>query len=80
LKMNINSVRHRLLRLFIGIMVITGLFLLAAYSSPPPDFAGEVVRHNILMEIDASPLFYSEVENFTELEHGLKMQINNYNK
>ena len=37
----------------------------------PPGPAGEVLRHNQSCDIDASPLFYSEVENMHELEQGL---------
>jgi hypothetical protein len=33
-----------------------------------PGILGEVLRHNQAHSIDASPLFYSEVENMAELE------------
>lgn len=46
------------------------LFFASGYS--PPGAFGEVLRHNQDCDIDASPLFYSEVENMQELEQGLQ--------
>jgi hypothetical protein len=46
------------------------LFFSSGYS--PPGVFGEVLRHNQECSIDASPLFYSEVENMTELEQGVR--------
>ena len=37
----------------------------------PPGVFGEVLRHNRAERIDASPLFYSDVENMDVLEDGL---------
>jgi len=33
----------------------------------PPGAAGEVLRHNVENDIDASPLFYSELENIDSI-------------
>ncbi|MFH2055115.1 MAG: hypothetical protein ABIJ61_04085 [bacterium] len=51
-----------------------GLALMVIFFSSgiaPPGVCGEVLRHNQSCDIDASPLFYSEVENMSELEAGL---------
>ena len=61
----------RWLRFLVGI-VLLGLcvgFFASGYS--PPGVFGEVLRHNQQHDIDASPLFYTEVENMHELEEGL---------
>jgi hypothetical protein len=46
-------------------------FFASGYSPPGP--CGDVLRHNQARDIDASPLFYSEVENMTELEKGVML-------
>jgi hypothetical protein len=46
-------------------------FFASGYSPPGP--CGDVLRHNQARDIDASPLFYSEVENMTELERGVML-------
>lgn len=59
------------LRLLVG-AVLLGLFaafFASGYS--PPGVAGTVLRHNQQYDIDASPLFYTEVDNMAELEAGL---------
>jgi hypothetical protein len=38
----------------------------------PPGICGEVLRHNQAHEIDASPLFYSDVEHMSTLESGVR--------
>ncbi|MBD3234498.1 MAG: hypothetical protein GF315_12300 [candidate division Zixibacteria bacterium] len=59
------------------IRFLIGLFLLgiivAFFSSGwfPPGVCGAVLRHNAAEDLDASPLFYSEVENMSELENGI---------
>ena len=51
----------------LGLMVA---FFASGYA--PPGVWGKVLRHNQEMKIDASPFFYGDVENMTELENGLK--------
>jgi len=53
--------------ILLGIMI---LFFASGYS--PPGVCGEVLRHNQALDIDASPLIYSEVENMAELEAGVQ--------
>ncbi|UCC43173.1 MAG: hypothetical protein JSU65_08460 [Candidatus Zixiibacteriota bacterium] len=38
----------------------------------PPGACGEVLRHNQANNIDASPLFYSEVEHMSALEEAVR--------
>jgi hypothetical protein len=64
---------RRLLRLVVGLALLT-LFagtIMSGYT--PPGAAGEVLRHNRTHTIDASPLFYSEVEHMAELEAGVRL-------
>ncbi len=57
---------------------LLGLFLLAVFYSifasgyTPPGIAGEVLRHNRECDIDASPLWYMEVENMQEIERAVQ--------
>ncbi len=51
--------------------VLAGVIWVLASGFTPPGIAGEVIRHNREADIDASPLFYTEVENMAELEEGL---------
>jgi hypothetical protein len=58
-------------RFFVG-LVLLGLFVtFFASGYAPPGVFGEVLRHNQEHDIDASPLFYTDVENMHELEAGL---------
>jgi hypothetical protein len=62
----------RWVRFVIG---LTGLALFAAFfmsGVTPPGVFGEVLRHNQTHDIDASPLFYSEVEHMQALEEGVR--------
>ncbi|UCE67696.1 MAG: hypothetical protein JSU85_06730 [Candidatus Zixiibacteriota bacterium] len=62
----------RWLRFFIGLLILTGIFAFFSSGYSPPGVFGEVLRHNRACSIDASPLFYSEVENMAELEKGVR--------
>ncbi len=61
----------RLARFVIGLALLALLVLFFASGYTPPGASGEVLRHNQSHDIDASPLFYTEVENMHELEDGL---------
>jgi len=66
------------LRLRQWLRFVTGLALLAMTAGffmsglTPPGVCGEVLRHNQTEGINASPLFYSEVENMAALEDGVQ--------
>jgi hypothetical protein len=61
----------RWVRFLIGLIVLGSCIAFFASGYSPPGALGEVLRHNQQHDIDASPLFYSEVENMQELEAGL---------
>lgn len=62
---------NRWLRFFAGLIVLGSCIAFFASGYSPPGALGEVLRHNQQHDTDASPLFYSEVENMQELEAGL---------
>jgi anti-sigma factor RsiW len=62
----------RLARFLVGLALLGLLAAFFASGYAPPGAAGEVLRHNRLHDIDASPLIYSEVEHMTELEAGVR--------
>jgi hypothetical protein len=66
-----NELVSRWLRFFIGLTVLVLFVAFFASGYSPPGAPGEVLRHNQEHDIDASPLFYSEVENMQELEASL---------
>lgn len=59
---------RRWLRFFVGLALLALCIAFFASGYTPPGALGEVLRHNQECDIDASPLFYSEVENMQELE------------
>jgi len=60
------------LKFVVGLLVIAGVFSFFSSNYSPPGVFGEVLRHNRANNIDASPLFYSEVEHMSELEAGVR--------
>ncbi|HDH58218.1 MAG TPA: hypothetical protein ENF16_06375 [Bacteroidetes bacterium] len=65
------------LKLLIGLTALVGVVWFFSTGYTPPGIFGEVIRHNQAHQIDASPFFYGDVENMTELEEGLKEIIAN---
>jgi hypothetical protein len=59
------------LRFFAGVGILVAVFALIAFGRPPRGPWGAVIRHNIEAGIDATPLFYTEVENMQDLEAGV---------
>ena len=55
-----------------GLAILTLMIAFFSSGYSPPGILGEVLRHNQEFDIDASPLFYSEVENMAELENGIR--------
>ncbi|MFH1700577.1 MAG: hypothetical protein ABIE07_08320 [Candidatus Zixiibacteriota bacterium] len=53
-----------------GLLLIGGMAVFFASGYTPPGILGEVVRHNQQNDIDASPFFYGDVENFSEILTG----------
>ncbi len=63
------------LKFLLGIFLLGGFVWFLSTGYTPPGILGEVIRHNQANQIDASPFFYGDVENMTELEEGLKALI-----
>ncbi len=61
----------RWFRFFVGLAVMLGVAFILASGLTPPGVLGEGIRHNRESFIDATPLFYSEVENMSDLEDAL---------
>ena len=59
------------LKFFVGLTILALAILFFGSGYSPPGVCGEVLRHNQACSIDASPLFYSEVENMADLERGV---------
>ena len=55
----------------LGLLAILAFAQILARGLTPPGPAGEVLRHNQKLALDATPLFYTEVEDFAELERAL---------
>jgi hypothetical protein len=58
-------------RFLAGLLLMALIVTFFASGYTPPGIAGEVLRHNQKYDIDASPLFYTEVEHMQQLEAGL---------
>ena len=58
-------------RFGLGLLAVLALALMLSKGLTPPGPAGEVLRRNQRLDLDATPLFYTEVEGFAELERGL---------
>jgi len=65
----------KIIKFIIGLLLLSGLFLFFASGITPPGIAGDVLRHNQANNIDASPLFYTDVDNMSEIEDSLKAHI-----
>lgn len=59
------------LRFLSGLALLVLMILFFASGWSPPGVCGEVLRHNQVNDIDASPLIYSEVEHMAQLEAGV---------
>ncbi len=59
------------LKFGVGLVVLVALVAFFAGGYSPPGACGDVLRHNQANEIDASPLFYTEVANMSQLEEGI---------
>jgi hypothetical protein len=58
----------RLRRFFIGLIILAAFYTILASGYTPPGVCGEVLRHNMEYDIDASPFWYMDIENMWEYE------------
>jgi len=63
--------RNRLLRFAVGLTALAVFYIWMMSGVTPPGVCGTVIRHNRATGIDASPLFYSDVEDMARLERGV---------
>ena len=56
------------IKLCCGALMVLSLLLAVIYLPVPDGIVGEVIRNNLDKQIDASPLFYSEVDSIFEME------------
>ena len=67
----IREQRLRWVKFIVGLALLALAIIFFSSGYSPPGVLGEVLRHNQACSIDASPLFYSEVENMIDLEKGV---------
>ena len=53
------------LKLTAGTLLLAAVVLLLTLGNVPPGPAGDVIRNNLQKGIDATPLFYTELESAT---------------
>ncbi len=58
-------------RFALGVFGLAAALFLFTRGVTPPGVLGDVMRHNQVKAIDATPYFYTEVENIVELQAGL---------
>ena len=52
----------RWVRFFVGLALLLGFAWFLSRGYAPPGIAGEVIRNNLHHGIDATPMFYTEIE------------------
>lgn len=67
-----NTAAGRWLRFALGLAALTAFFGFFASGWTPPGAAGTVLRSNQRNDIDASPLFYSDLENMPQIEADIR--------
>ncbi len=65
----------RWIRFFIGLFILGLLFLMLAFGPMPTGVLGWTLRNNRAQNIDASPLFYTDVERMPILEQSLERDL-----
>jgi hypothetical protein len=59
-------------KLGVGVLALAVVIVFLSSGFTPPEPVGSVLENNRKKDIDASPLFYSDVENMQELEEGVQ--------
>ena len=58
-------------RLCIGVAILAGFFAFLAARPRPPGMAGEIIDHNLGQDIQATALFYMDLDRMPEIEERL---------
>ena len=69
--MNNDSKLVRWAKLAIGLLILAGFAFLLGSGAAPPGRIGDVIRNSHAHQIDATALFYSDLDNMQELERDL---------
>lgn len=68
------------IRFFLGLICLLLFYGFFASGYSPPGIFGEVLRHNQDCEMDATAMFYTELERMSEYEEGILELRRNMNK
>ena len=68
----IDEMIKKIARFLLGLFLLSLLIIFFASGYSPPEVFREVLHHNQTTNIDASRRFYSEVENMSKPEDGVK--------
>ncbi len=68
----VQNLLKRVLGLIVGLSAAAAAVLFVAWSDPMPGVLGEVARHNLAEDIDATTLLYTEHEGIHDLEEDLR--------
>jgi hypothetical protein len=67
-----NWLNNRWLRLFIGIAFLGGFFAFLTTKPRPPGTAGKIIDRNLSQDVQATALFYSDLDRMPEIENRLE--------
>ena len=62
---------HRWLRFIVGLALLSGFFAFLTTSPRPPGIAGEIIDRNLSQDIEATALFYADLDRMSEIEERL---------
>ena len=69
--MNQDNRLKRWTKFILGLLLISGLALYLGSGLAPPGPIGDVIRNSHAHEIDATALFYGDLDNMQEIERDL---------
>jgi hypothetical protein len=68
-------ISNRWLRLCIGLALLGALFGFLSAKPRPPGMAGAIIDHNLEHDIQATALFYMDLERMQEIEKRLRRGV-----
>ena len=63
---------NRWLRFFFGLALLAGFFAFLTTTPRPPGTAGEIITRNLNQDIQATALFYADLDRMPEIEDRLR--------